>query len=259
MRKYLKLCSFVLVAALLCSCGAEQTAEPTETTAPSLTTQNAVQAALDDGGRVTLGGDLEVTEGLVVKDVIFDGGGHTITGPVYDEDVVSSSCAVLVTRCTVENITVKNCYRAIGSNKENRCSGEIRIKKVVADGEKCALYIGQADNMGKVIVADSTFGGQTVFNKVKEASFDNCTFTWNESGTKGNMTAYTDATIVNCRFESKADGTKYKIAFPSSVDGHLMVLEDCYVGDTLITEENIKDLLTVKTNSNRIEVRNTVK
>ena len=36
-----------------------------------------------------------------------------------------------------------------------------------------------------------------------------------------------------------------------------MVLENCYVGDTLITAENIKTLLKVKANNNTISVFNT--
>ena len=260
MKKYLRCFALMLALCLLCGCNSApaETAQATEPTQPAITTQEQAQAALDAGGRVVLDADLEVTEGLVVKDDVFDGQGHTITGPVYDEEVVASSCAVLVARCTVENITVKNCYRAIGSNKENRCTGDIRINNVIADGENCALYIGQADNTGSVIVKDSAFGGQTVFNKVKEASFTNCTFTFNESGSKGNMTAYTDAVLVGCRFENKEDGTKYALLYPSSVEGCTMILEDCYVGDTLITKDNLKTLLKVSPRNNTIEVRNTV-
>ena len=96
-----------------------------------------------------------------------------------------------------------------------------------------------------------------MFHKISHAQFENCTFTWNESGTKGNMTAYTSATLVGCRFENRADGTKYALAYPSSIDSCVMILEDCYVGDTLITQENLKTLLKVNPRNNIIEVRNT--
>ena len=57
--------------------------------------------------------------------------------------------------------------------------------------------------------------------------------------------------------KTKEDGTKYILEFPNSVDSCTMILEDCYVGDTLITKDNIKNFLKVIPRNNIIEVRNT--
>ena len=73
------------------------------------------------------------------------------------------------------------------------------------------------------------------------------------------MVKAANVTLIGCRFEGKEDGTKYALQFSGSVDGCLMILEDCYVGDTLITQENIGQLLKVNARKNKIEIRNTIK
>ena len=265
MKKYTKIMALLLAVALLSGCTgqtpeATQT-QPTETEpAPEpITTESALVAALEDQVRVTLEGDITLTKGVVVKDNLLDGGGHTVTAPVYDENDPATSCGILVERGTVENVTVKGGYRGVGTNSEHKTLGEVRLNKVVADGENCALYIGNGSGSGSLLASNCSFGGQTVFNRITHAQFENCTFTWNESGSKGNLTAYANVTLIGCRFEGKEDGTKYTLQFSGSVDGCLMILEDCYVGDTLITQENIGQLLKANARKNKIEIRNTIK
>lgn len=262
MKKLLKICSLLLALVLLTGCGAQPAetvaTEPAATEPPTpITTEAALQEALATSGRVVVEGDIQLTKGVVVDSNYLDGAGFTITAPVYDENDIATSCGILVKRGTVENVTVKGGYRGIGTNKDNTVAGEIRLNNVAADGENCALYVANGSGSGTLVVNNSSFGGQTVFHKISHAQFENCTFTWNESGTKGNMTAYTSATLVGCRFENRADGTKYALAYPSSIDSCTMILEDCYVGDTLITQENLKTLLKVNPRNNIIEVRNT--
>ena len=48
----------------------------------------------------------------------------------------------------------------------------------------------------------------------------------------------------------------FGITFKSSIEGVTLVLEDCYVGDTLITQENINELLNVQAYNNVIRVQN---
>mgnify|MGYP003299844720 FL=1 len=128
---------------------------------------------------------------------------------------------------------------------------------MVADAETSALYLGYGDGSGSLVAKNSRFGGQTVYNWITQAQFENCTFTWNESGSMGRLLAYANTTLIGCRFEGKEDGTKYTLEFPNNVDSCTMILEDCYVGDTLITKDNIKSLLKVIARNNIIEVRNT--
>lgn len=274
MKKSIQLLAIILsLSLLLCSCAGaktEQTTEPaTQATEPvteateaaPIDNETALAAALEAQGRVVIDSDMTMTKGVVVKDNILDGGGHTLTPPVYDKEDPNTSAALFISRGTIENVTIKGGHRGIGTTSEHRATGEIRINRVDLDGENCGLYIGNGDSRGALYVENSNLGSQTVFNRVTHAQFTNCTFHWNASGTKGNMTAYSSVTIVGCRFENlvQEDGTvkRYAIAFPSSVEGLTMTLENCYVGDTLITEDNINQLLKVNPRDNIIQVRNT--
>lgn len=266
MRKYIKVTALLLALICLCGCAKTVDTSPTETmpTQPEstpITTEELLVAALEQDARVMIAGDITTTKGAVVKNNLLDGGGHTLTAPVYDKEDPNTSAALFITKGTIENVTVKGGHRGIGTTSEHRASGEIRIKNVDLDGENCGLYIGSGDNQGAMYVENSRLGSQTVFNKITYAQFTNCTFHWNESGTKGNLTAYSNVTLIGCRFEHLVleDGTqkRYTIAFSGSVDGLTMILEDCYVGDTLITSENISRLLNVKPNNGTIQVRNT--
>ena len=265
MKKFVKFLSLMLaMVTLLCGCAHANTEPATEATQPApepITTEELLAAALEENGRVIIAGDMTVTKGVLVNDNFVEGGGYTLTAPVYDEEDINTSAALFITKGTIENVTIKGGYRGIGTTSEHRASGEIRIKNVDLDGENCGLYIGHGTSQGPLYVDNSNLGSQTVFNKVTSAQFTNCTFQWNESGSKGNLTAYTDVTISNCRFENlvQADGTvkKYTIAFGSNVDGFTMTLENCYVGDTLITQDNISTLLKVLPRKNTIQVHNT--
>ena len=66
--------------------------------------------------------------------------------------------------------------------------------------------------------------------------------------------------MTGCRFEGKTDAdgnpVPFNIHFKSGSDGITLTLEDCYVGDTLITEENLYTLLSVSQEGNRILVFN---
>lgn len=272
MKKSMRITALLLaMTLLLCGCQATAPAEsaaapttlPTEPATEPAPVDNeaALIAALEEHGRVTIEGDMTMTKAVPVMGNLLDGGGHTLTPPVYNEEDPNTSAALFITKGTIENVTVKGGHRGIGTTSEYRAIGEIRIKNVDLDGENCGLYIGHGDNQGALYVDSSNLGSQTVFNRVTQAQFTNCTFHWNASGTKGNLTAYTNVTIVGCRFENLVldDGTVklYTIAFPSNVDGLTMTLEDCYVGDTLITEQNIKQLLKVQPRKNTIQVHNT--
>ena len=269
MNYTLKICTILLLAALLVGCQSapaptETTVvtQPTETTvateaATAIVTEEALVDALENAYWVTMEGDITLTSGAPMRDRILDGGGYTLTAPVYVEDDPSTSCGVLIIKGTVKNITVKGGYRGIGTSKDFRSSGDIRLTNVIAEGENCALYIGHGNNSGAVNATDCEFYGQTVFNKVQYAMFENCTFGFNDSGSRGNITAYANTTLVGCHFQGLEDKL-YTIAFSKNVDSFTMILEDCYVGDTLITQENIEQLLKVKPYSNTIQVRNTV-
>ena len=52
--------------------------------------------------------------------------------------------------------------------------------------------------------------------------------------------------------------TKYNISFHSSTTDVTVYLQNCYVGDTLITEENVKSLLNINSDYNKVVVANSV-
>lgn len=266
MKKSIRFAALLLALTCLWGCAKTVETSPTETTptqpepAP-INTEELLVAALEQEARVMITGDIAMTKGAVVKGNLLDGGGHTLTAPVYDEADIYSACGLFITKGSIENVTVKGGHRGIGTNKENRVSDEVRIKNVELDGENCGLYIAHGDKKSMLYVDNSRLGSQTVFAQVGGANFTNCTFHWNASGTKGNMTAYTNVTISDCHFENLVldDGTVklYTLQFPSKYDGLTMTLQDCYVGDTLITPENISSLLNVKPRNSTIQVRNT--
>ena len=278
MKILVRIFAFILIVALMAGCGetAETrettgvTTQPTETapvettTAPietteaplPVTTQEGLEAALAKKLMVLLEGDIQLTTGVEVKDHHLMGEGYQITAPVYDEENTETYCGVFLTRGTLENVTVKGGYRAIGTSSEHRVTGDMRLTNVVAEGSNSALYVGQGNQDGILYVVDSEFYGRTIYNRRASAYFENCTFGFNDEGSQGNITAYVNTSLVGCRFEPM-EGKKFSISFASSVDGMTMVLENCYVGDTLITAENIKTLLKVKANNNTISVFNT--
>ncbi len=241
---------------LLCACGAPAE-DTTAATEAAITTEADLKAALSAGGRVTLGGDLALTGEVLVRGHLFDGGGHTLTGPQYTDGVPESENAITLTGGSVENVTVKGAYRGIGDRSGCGASEDIRINNVTVDSDTYVLNFGYGNGSANMYVTGSTLLGWTSYTKFTEAQFTDCTFGWCESGKYGALRPYINTTLTNCKFVAKAeDNAPYGISFRSGTDGILLVLEDCYAGDTLITQENLNELLTINLEGNRIEVRN---
>ena len=260
------------IALLLCGCAGDEkpqaeATQPTQVTEPQPTepegiiTQIALEEALAKDGRATLAADLQLTKEVIVNGQVLDGGGFTVTGPKYNQEDPTTENAITVAGGTVENVTVKGAYRGIGDNKNNRADGDVRLKNVTVDSDTNVLNFGYGNGEGGLHVENSTLTGWTSYTKFKEALFTNCTFGWCESGANGNLRPYINTTLVGCKFLAKteADGaqTLFNLNFKSGTDGVLLILEDCYAGDTLITKDNINDLLNVNAYGNTVEVRNT--
>ena len=267
------LCLVLVLAALLCGCGKADTGttekapatEPqaTEPPAPAaITTEADLAAALANGGRVALGADLQLTQEILVKGSILDGGRFTVTGPEAKEGVVETENGITVAGGTVENVTIKGKYRAIGDRKDAGANSDVRLKNVKVDGaDSYALNFGYGNGSAGLYVDDSTLCGWSSYTKFQQAIFTNCTFGYSENGNQGNLRPYINTTLVGCKFEGRteADGTvtPFNISFKNGTDGIMLTLEDCYVGDTLITQENVSELLKVNLAGNTIVVHNT--
>jgi len=273
--KIAKILALVLVLSLvLCGCMEAkdsekgqakpegQTTEPTQAEVSGTMSEEELTTALEKGGRVAIGTDLALTKEVLVDDTILDGGGFTLTGPESQDGVVETENGVTVAGGTVENVTILGKYRAIGDRKGKGADQDVRLKNVTVDGgSSYALNFGYGNGQAGLYVDDSTLLGWSSYTKFKQAIFTNCTFGWSADGTQGNLRPYIDTTLVGCKFEGKteADGTvtPFNLSFKSGTDGVLLVLENCYVGDTLITQENINDLLNVNAYGNIVQVRNT--
>ena len=282
MKKHIKLIPLLLAAFLLWGCGAG-TADPTQApqtqpTAPLLAevaTQEELVKALEESPRITLTADLQLTSMVGMKDRILDGGGHTITGPELQQvevenaegkkemqNVVETENAVMVCSGTVENLNIQGAYRCLGDCKAYPMTGDVRIKNVSAEGTLYALSIGRGDKTGSLFVENCTLRGWVNINKIKNAQFKNCTFGYCANGENGYFRCFIDTTLIGCHFEpwvnENGSTTRYNISFHKNTKGVILTLEDCYVGDTLITEDNVGKLLKLNLTGNKVVVRNTV-
>lgn len=274
--KYTKLLCLLLTAVLLLSaCGGTGAATPTtdttaaptteatepETTAaPAIDNEETLTAELQTKGMATLEADIALTKEAVVNGGLLEGAGYTLTGPVYTEGDVTTENGLTVTGGTVQNVTVVDAYRCIGDSKDNPKTKDVRLNNVTVDGGSYALNFGYGSADYGLYVTECTLNGWTSYTKCKEAVFTDCTFGWGNSKSTANLRPYIDTTLMGCRFEGKteADGTyvPFNIMFKADSSGVTLVLENCYAGDTLITQENLEELLHVDAYGNTIMVRN---
>ncbi len=268
MKKKMRVLCGLLALVFLCGCAGNQeatteTQTPTQPTEPApITTEESLVAAMAQGGRVDMEGDIQLTETLNVKGQIFDGGGYTLTGREHVKDDASTENALTIVSGTIQNLKIQGSYRCLADSKEHPASGDIRIRNVTADGETLALGISKGNGRGTLYVEDSVLLGWTLVGKLATVQFSNCTFGWNSNGTGGHFRNYVDTTMIGCRFEPKVDENgkqiPYNITFYSTTKGVTLYLENCYVGDTLITQENVSRLLKLsRVKDNAVVVRNT--
>ena len=264
MKKSIRALSLLLALILLlsgCSTGTKSEDATVADQPEPIDTEEALYAALKTGGRVVLEGDIQLTEQLVIQGNIFDGGGYTITGMEYDKEDDTTHNGVIVTGGTVENLRIVGAYKCIGDCTGYGASRDVRIKNVYADGHTVAMNFGRGDRNSSLYVENCTLLGWVLHSKMKEVVFTDCTFGRNSRDTGSDYRAYCDATLIGCHFESKFDENgkeiRYTINFNKTTKGVTLILEDCDVNGTLITEDNIGTLLKLKNvENNTIRVQN---
>lgn len=279
--KSMKLLCILLAVALLCGCNStaetapdtQSTQPATEPTAPApINTEEALRTALEANSRVTLEGDIQLTRGVGVAGKILNGGGYTITGPELQQEevetesgkekknVADTETAVLFSKGTIENMTIRGAYRCLGDGNGYSMGEDVRINNVDAEGTLYALQTRSGNGNGSLYVENCTLRGWVNIQKVKTSQFTNCTFGYTSEGKNGYFRCFMDSTLIGCRFEPFVDengkSTPYNISFYKTTSGVTLVLEDCYVGDTLITQENVTKLLKVTAKNNKVVVRN---
>ena len=235
--------------------------ETTEVTVPVIDTPQALMAALATGGVVDLEADVTMAESPVVLGGEFRGGGHIITGPVYVEGDVNTENGLTVMAGIVRDVTIVDAYRGIGDSAAYPRYDDVRLYNVTVEGgDGYALNFGYGKSDDKLIAEGCKFYGWSSYTGLSEAVFVDCTFGWDKAGISGNLRPYINTTLTNCYFEGKTDENgntvPFNIHFKSGSSGITLTLENCYVGETLITEENVNELLSVGLEGNRILIFN---
>lgn len=200
---------------------------------------------LEDGGDVFLLTDLTTTETVSaysgVAAVTMTNGGY-INGNGNTLTVTNANstwdCAIYTQGGTIENLTVNGSFRGImvgGALNADMVINNVTIDKVCytfhADGTAAAA------NDYKVVINNSVLNGWTSYSaNLSIVEFNECSFGKGTGGyTYAYMRPYAPTVLTNCTFSED-----YEL---DARHTNAIVIDNCYVGDTLITSENITDLL----------------
>ena len=205
--------------------------------------------------KVTTGSDLQSALASGNKEVVLEedvdaeatSGGYSVAGVVVDGDVLDGNgktltvenanstwdCAVYTNGGVIKNLTIAGAFRGIFTAG---CSSDIIVDNCVID-DVCYTISSDGSNANySIIVTNTTLNGWTSYTGgYKSVSFTDCKF---GAGTGGYSYAYcrpySDTTFTNCVFE---EGYTFDSLRCTST------FINCYVGDTLITEDNVVELL----------------
>lgn len=168
--------------------------------------------------------------GLVINGQYFDGNGYELN--VKDAGSTWDS-AIYTTGGTIRNLTVSGAMRGIFTAGQN---SNIIIDNVTF---KDVIYTFNSDDGNRqysVYISNSTLNGWTSYSNVhKEVSFTNCSF--GEGSGYAFLRPYNASSFANCTF---SEG--YELDSTKATKGTL-VMTNCYVGNTKITQANITELL----------------
>ena len=200
--------------------------------------ETEIRNALSTKENVELTNDVKATAqaggynktGLVINGQHFDGNGYELN--VKDAGSTWDS-AIYTTGGTIRNLTVSGAMRGIFTAGQN---SDIIIDNVTF---KDVIYTFNSDDGNKqysVYISNSTLNGWTSYSNVhKEVSFTNCSF--GEGSGYAFLRPYNASSFANCTF---SEG--YELDSTKATKGTL-VMTNCYVGNTKITQANITELL----------------
>lgn len=192
--------------------------------------------ALKNSDYVILSGDLAAPAagsngygktGYTVKDTVLDGNGNTL-------DVSNANgtwdSAINISGGTIKNITITSAFRGIFVTSATNAERVILENVTVTPGAY-TISCDQASNQG-LTATNCTFNGWTSYAAtLGEAEFINCYF--GSNGYKY-LRPYAPTVLKDCTF---------CVGYTLDATRTTVTLENCYVGDTLITAENITSLL----------------
>ena len=168
--------------------------------------------------------------GVIQNGETIDGNGNTLTvnnaNGTWDGAILSSGG-------TVKNITITGSFRGIMANN---LTEDLIVDNVIIDGTTYTIHCDTAGT-GKIKVSNSVLNGWTSYTSgISEVTFDNCSF--GESKGYAYMRPYSSTTLTDCTF---SDGFQFDASNLDS--GGTILMTNCYVGDTLITSDNLTKLL----------------
>lgn len=147
---------------------------------------------------------------------------------------------------TIKNLTIASGFRAILLMYPQT---DVYIDNVTSGPNVCyAINTAEQGNPdARIIAKNSTFLGWCSFSLIASASFTNCKFgqgtyytnTWGRL-----IKPYVTTTFTDCEFGYNcAEGDKYYLDLSAFQAGQTIKMINCKVGDTVITADNVADLL----------------
>ena len=132
-------------------------------------------------------------------------------------------------------------------------TGDLTIKNSVLDGTYAMNVTAVKDNTtAKLTAENTTFMGWTSYANWESAAFTNCTFKLNSEGTYNFVRAYDKTTFTNCEFK----GTELDLADSMVEKDGTVTLINCTYNGTLITTENVADLLNQDAEASLVIISN---
>lgn len=201
---------------------------------------DALIEALENGEDVVLLDDVKINPAAMTnaygKTGINVKNGQSINGNGNTLDIKGAGgtwdSGINTTGGEIKDLTVTGSFRGIFISHNSDYSEPVILNNVTIDGTVYTISCDQGKNQN-LIAKNSTFKGWTSYAAtLGTASFTDCYF--GEGSGYSYMRPYAPTTLTNCTFEEgfEFDATRTEVVF-----------ENCYVGDTLITADNITELL----------------
>ncbi len=226
----------------------------------NVTNEGGLNAALSSGEDVSLAGNVATTDELKVTGGTLNGNGAVIDASSYTDNGSSYECGINVQAGTVENVTIKDAFRGLGTGGSGKyeMTGDVTYKNVTVTGSTYGINIG-IGNGYKLTVVDSTICDWNSYSGLGEAQFTNCKFTSEGSYYAAQrISANATFTYTNCDFEQN---TYYNTNgsdnyYLDSYGNGTIVFNNCRINGVLITSENVSDYFQITENVNVVVSNN---
>lgn len=212
----------------------------------------SLASALASGGNVVMTSDVDAGGQVFVNNGgVLDGNGNTL---YVNSGSAAYESGLTVTEGTVKNVTVAGAFRGlgVGGSGASEMTGDATYENVTVKDATYGINIG-IGNGYKLTVIDSTICDWNSYSGLGSAQFTGCTFT--SEGryyAAQRISANATFTYTNCKFEQNtydnASGTENY--YLDSYGNGTIVFENCYMGDTLITSENVNELFQISPKNN---------